>query len=58
MKLLDGYIYATVITGMLSMLDNIFRWEINPFYLLAPVMSYVVFVMVIYTIKNIIKTKG
>lgn len=58
MKLLDGYIYATVITGVLSMLDNIFGWEINPFYLLAPVMSYVVFVMVIYTIKNIIKTKG
>lgn len=51
MKFLNGYIVATILTGIVSLLDYLNKWNINIIWIMLPVLVYLVIVILVSTIK-------
>lgn len=58
MKFLDGYIIATIMTGILSLIDYSNEWRIDTIWIILPVIFYLILSIIIVTVKTIIKMKG
>ena len=58
MDFVQGYIYATISTGILSLLNHTKLWENDVGWIIAPVIGYVFISIVISVTKEITKTKG
>lgn len=49
MKFLDGYIIATIITGLMSLGNRLWEWQLGLHYIIAPVVLYLFFsIMVLF----------
>lgn len=52
MKFLDGYIIATVMTGSMSLGNQLWDWKLGLHYIVAPVVLYVLVSIVIVFLKQ------
>ena len=55
MKFLDGYIVATILTGIMSLMNYFNVWELDVIWTLSPVIFYLVLSISVSIIKEITK---
>lgn len=58
MKFLDGYIVATTITGVVSLINHLTQSNLSAILVLSPVIVYIIISIPVSIIKTFIKTKG
>lgn len=58
MKFLDGFIIATILTGIMSLLNYFNVWDLDVMWTLSPVIFLIVLSILVPIIKRFIKTKG
>lgn len=54
MKFLDGYIVATILTGIMSLMNYLNVWKLDVIWTLSPVIVYLVLSISVSIIKELI----